>query len=339
MKTIINIILGIILAVSAGLAQDISTNADLQAMPAWSPDVARLQAKAWVRAGRITISSTTMVGGSVELCVVGENFDDVLNKLSASLQFQVVNREDWVFANVALWGDLGEDVTLFFGSRSARARDWVPHEHIDLTVASIPVLAGVDRAELLVLSEDGSTWDRWNVRVQGGHAVIDSWLMSRPNATLIAYFEDGSIKTYSLGEPSAGRGPLGSNGQSGVVLADHYTYTNPTEVNLVVTERPSLEIHTSSQDGCSTLFDVVGVNPDGGLERPTAMVQVYYTEDGTLRVAGVFKPWADGRFTLGMSGPHTFYFFFLWDQFGAKEPLYTGGGGVGVGVAKRAEAL
>ena len=335
MKKYISLIAVLVLSWGNIVAQDVLPippepptfgRVSLETMPVWSPDVARLYALSQVRSGRMGIHCRTMSDQQTEVVVSGDGAEDVIRQLSeVEFNFEVLNPEDWVSLYVTLTGDDG-GISLLNGSYVARAKDWV-NPHVDLTVSSIPVLSGVESAELLILNSDGTTWNRQNVWVGNGRVIVDGWMMGVPNGTLVVRFQDGRVRTYRLGSPDAGTDVDAVKGRaSSIGLANHFAFTDPTLVILVVSERPtiSLTVNTVTESGIRDVtFNILGIDWRGE-EKPTSIFLVDKITDQSIE--GISFPMHDGVSSLGLPAGQ-YQIFFIWDQFGSKEPLYTGGGG------------
>ncbi len=105
-------------------------------------------------------------------------------------------------------------------------------------------LSNVASAEILALNTNGVTADRIQLIVKDGHPLFPSWYSGAPNGLLSVRFNNGSLMTYMLANPT-GHLPKGSVEDANWTIPDHYAYTSgrtntPNIKIIAVFNRPSV---------------------------------------------------------------------------------------------------
>lgn len=70
--------------------------------------------------------------------------------------------------------------------------------HYRITFLQAPLLSNVISAEILVLSDDGRTANKYPLSIFNGRVGFPAWMAGRTNGIFAARFSDGPVITYYL---------------------------------------------------------------------------------------------------------------------------------------------
>jgi len=296
-------------------------------LPIWSPDVTREYALSKVVRGSRYVYSQSMdwdfEGRHSDTNVVGKGAEDVLGKLfSSELVYRLTNPDDTIQGYVYLYD--ANDNLLFYGYADFTATQLKQGMSplYNIWIQNVPILSGVESAEILVLDQDGRTVRRIDLGVTaGGQVLWQPWYSGSPNGILIVRTKDGGLVRYDLAKPISQK-VVGSSEVASFKVNGHYIVNAEiiSEVKIVeVWERPTVFLKTSKQ---WVNIDVLGILQDGGkanFERPTHVV-ITSVESGVTRTVPLNS---DSDTLVGFEGG-TFRLYFLWIKFGQPGTIYTG---------------
>lgn len=287
--------------------------------PLYSMDLLRHWMMDRSRSGWISVWSKTIdwsYNGTTSKNVVGESGEQVLKALSAVvLDFRLGNPNDQVEISASLQDLVGSRLFEGWSQVSASAfENGTPF--VKLWAQDQAILNGVITAEVLVTGDDGATVKKIQLDVKAGKAIFPNWLSERANGILSVRYSDGRVVLYPLWK-QGGTSPVGFAGDSGLGVANHFIYSDPTAIQLRLTqEKPSVYIEMS-KDGVVD-FDIAGLVYDKVgqyWEKPTRFNNFKTGIDTPLSQQGVsVVPLAKGKYRL------TFH----WDKFGNPGTIYTG---------------
>jgi len=256
--------------------------------------------------------------------VTGTSAEDVLDKLFAvEFAYRLTNPDDTVNGWVYLYDKDGGFI--FYGNaRYTGSSVGAEKPAYNIWMQNIPMLSGVESAEVLALDEDGKTARRYQLGVDvNGRLLFPSWYAGAPNGILAVRFSDGSLVTYNLADGNGQSPDPTKDTVASYKIDGHHVFKDGKVKVLETWVRPTvlLDLSSSQTDG-SLVVDVMGLVQDNGqtyFERPTKMVVTL--EDGT-----------EGEVDLNADGPTTFdnvdaakyRFRFVWENFGKPNTLYTG---------------
>lgn len=249
----------------------------------------------------------------------GKNGEEVLADLARTeFSFKIGNPED----NVQVSSQLrdGNGRTLFSGATKVPVDQFEKGggPSVQLNLHDLPLVGGVQFAEIFITGDDGVTVKSRHVEVdESGWMIFPWWMAGVPNGILSIRYKTGELILYSL---SSGKGvnPVGHTGVATFGVAGHSGYQLLGGLQTIqiraVGERPSLYIE--ALEDCQLDFDVAGLvyGPGGQYwERPIRFF--LQASDGTSQPV-------EGELTLlkGQSAR----IFFDWVEFAQPGTIYTG---------------
>lgn len=306
-------------------------------LPVYSQDALRSWAMNQVRYGVAEVWAGSLdwdFPGTRVVQAAGKNGEQVLADLArAEFSFRVGNPDDSVQVSAQLRDGNGR--ALFSGGTKVPVDQFKKGggPSVQLNIHDVPLIGGVQSAEILVTGEDGVTVRTRHVEVdEGGWMTFPSWMAGVPNGILSVRYKTGEIILYPLSS-GAGVTPVGQNGGANFGVLGHSVYQLMGGLNTIqiraVGERPSFYIE-ALEDNARFVFDVAGlVYAPGGQywEKPSG----YYVQGPDGQVLGPADLPSGNGFTLQKKGMAV-RVFFEWNQFAQPGNLYTGpeDGGKGV---------
>jgi len=297
-----------------------------QDLPIQSQDVLRECALGKVVRGSRMVDSPSMVWDKNTFAsfeAEGNGAESVLDKLfGVQFQFSLSNPGDLVEGHVWLYD--AQDNLLFYGRTEYRLADLDKNgPSYGIWMQYIPILSGVQSAEVLVLDKDGITVRREPLEVRNGEILFPPWMSGVSNGILSARFKDGQVMTWNLWAPE-GQTPGVFSETGSWKIEGHYVFS-PSDKDVILVKiietwlRPTVLITVKA--GQSVRFDVSGlVQSDGQTYFESPLSGVFQQVDG---------PWA-GAFNLGQEfnivfpAPGQYRLRFDWKEFGLPGRLYDG---------------
>lgn len=270
----------------------------------------------WDYANRLTYTEVT-----------GTSAEDVLDKLLAvEFNYRLTNPEDKIEGYIYL-KDAQENL-VFRGYASYTSADLQKGKpQYGVWMQDVPLLSGVESAEVLAQDENGQTARRYPVEVnENGQVMVPPYMFGSPNAILVAKMKDGRVLTFDLSSP-VGSVPYVVHDLSAYKIDGHYVVNAdvgvPTVLRIIETwNLPTalIRLRTAEQ----IVFDVTGItyNQNGQVifERPTSMWVESEADGKQGRVYLDLNKPTDVNFPVGNFRVVSFE----WDLFGRPNRLYTG---------------
>ena len=306
-------------------------------LPVYSQDALRNYALSIVTNGSRYVHSESMDWNWSDRItytnVFGAYAEDVLEKLFASeFRYRLTNPEDLIRGYVYLYDS--KNNLLFFGYAEYTAETLKKEKpQYNIWMQNVPLLSGVESAEVLALDEDGHTARRYPLQVNNGQVMFQSWMAGSPNGILVVRFTDGTVNTFNLSQPS-GETPSSTSEVAAYKVDGHYILKIPAFAEkpavlkiLELWTRPTAFLELGAKN--TVTIDVMGlVQQDGKtlFERPKSM---------EVMDIGSGQRW---NIELSTEQPTPLTFIagkyrirFNWVNFGKPNMLYTGPDGGGKG--------
>lgn len=317
-------IAGLVLAIFIAL----TVNSNAQTLPVQGQDALREYALAHVDHGTRYVSSTSMDWGYTDSLtytnISGKNAEDVLGKLFAvEFRYRMLNPEDQITGYIWLYDK--DNNLLFFGSAQYTEESMkITKPQYGIWMQNIPLLSGVQSAEVLAVDADGKTANRTSIQVNdNGQLMFQSWMAGSPNGILVVRMKDGSLLTYDLSNPNA-ETPGVTTDVAAYKIDGHYIYTDQQKggmfavkiIELWTLPTAYITLSTSQQVD----IDVMGVVQNGvtSFERPYAMIVT--TESGIINTIQLNQ----GQVNKITFPAGEFRVKFSFTNFGKPNMLYTG---------------
>lgn len=301
-------------------------------LPISSQDELRNYALARVVKGSISLSSPSMdysYNGLIYKEVDGLYAEDVLSKLiQTEFVFRLKNPDDVITGYLYL-RDGNNGYCMFYGQAQFKVGE---KPNYSIWMQSIPLLRGVQSAEILALNPDGtSSANRQELAVtSNGQLLFSPWMAGAPNGLLSVRFTDRLV-IYPLAAPKAEAVGSSSVNLAGYQIEGHYQFRNPETVKITeVWQRPTVFLEIPVTNGNPEItFDVMGLVQNVQevvFERPTAMIVSLVNGSEWSPI-----PFSGEEPTIIKLMPANYRIRFIWNKFGRPGMLYTGPSGGGKG--------
>ncbi len=305
----------------------------VQKLPIDGQDILRLYGLKRVSSGYRWIEATSLdysyEGNLSGVQVNGTSAEDVLDKLiNTEFRYRLTNPDDRINGYIRLYDDKNNIV--FTGWANYAAADLKAGEKPEYSVymERVPLLQGVESAEILVLGDDKTTVNKISVEVSNGQILLNSYYAGAKNGILSVQFTNGTLVTYSLASANVHAEEGKTESDLAYKIDGHHIFVlgeKPEQKVVKIIEtwlRPTALI-TTGTDGVIN-FDVMGIVQDNevSFERPSGVV---FEQDG--------GPWSGSAKLLGndiqtvqLPAAGKYRVRFLWNKYGAPGMLYTGPG-------------